>query len=301
MKQFLLPCALLFCGSLFAQTPLLEEDFESYTLGSYIGESSSVWTTWSGTTGTDEDGIVSDEQANSGTQSMKIFGAVAGGPMDVYLPIGLDDPYEVSCQMYVPSGYSAYMNIQENLTVAVAWAFDIFFETSGNVVLSIDQQPITEFAAVSYNHDAWNSVSLFMDPVSDRAEIYINGVILGNIPFDAQIGGVNFFGMGDGTTEGLYYIDDVVVIECETVGVEESDDLDLSFGPNPANDFIQLSSNVNEGLVRIMALNGKVVAEYNLVNLTSGSIIELDLDNGIYLVELRSNENSTMRKLVVSR
>ena len=129
MKQFLLPCALLFCGSLFAQTPLLEEDFESYTLGSYIGESSSVWTTWSGTTGTDEDADVSDEQANSGTQSMKIFGSVAGGPMDVYLPIGLDDPYEVSYQMYVPSGYSAYMNIQENLTVAVAWAFDIFFET----------------------------------------------------------------------------------------------------------------------------------------------------------------------------
>ena len=107
--------------------------------------------------------------------------------------------------------------------------------------------------------------------------------------------------MGDGTTEGLYYIDDLVVVECETVGVEESADLDLSFGPNPANDFIQLSSNVNEGLVRIMALNGKVVAEYNLVNLTSGSIIELDLDNGIYLVELRSHENSTMRKLVVSR
>ena len=50
-----------------------------------------------------------------------------------------------------------------------------------------------------------------------------------------------------------------------------------------------------------MALNGKVVAEYNLVNLTSASIIDLDLDNGIYLVELRSNENSTMRKLVVSR
>ena len=99
MKQFLLPCALLFCGSLFAQTPLLEENFDSYENGSYIGESSSVWTTWSGTTGTDEDGIVSDEQANSGTQSLKIFGSVTGGPMDVYLPIGLEDAYEVSFQI----------------------------------------------------------------------------------------------------------------------------------------------------------------------------------------------------------
>ena len=47
MKQFLLPCALLIFGSALAQTPLLEEDFESYDNGSYIGESSSVWSTWS--------------------------------------------------------------------------------------------------------------------------------------------------------------------------------------------------------------------------------------------------------------
>ena len=69
MKQILLPCALLFCGSLLAQTPLLEEGFESYNVGDYIGESSAVWTTWSGTTGTDEDGIVSDEFARTGTKS----------------------------------------------------------------------------------------------------------------------------------------------------------------------------------------------------------------------------------------
>ena len=142
MKQFLLPCALLFCGSLFAQTPLLEENFDSYENGSYIGESSSVWTTWSGTTGTDEDGIVSDEQANSGTQSLKIFGSVTGGPMDVYLPIGLEDAYEVSFQIYVPSGYSAYMNIQEALAVQVGWAFDMYFNSNGSISLSIDQVEI---------------------------------------------------------------------------------------------------------------------------------------------------------------
>ena len=91
--------------SLSAQVPLLEEDFESYSVGDYIGVASSVWTTWSGNTGTDEDAQVSDEQANSGTQSLKIFGsATTGGPMDVYLPIGLDDAYEVSFNIYVPSG-----------------------------------------------------------------------------------------------------------------------------------------------------------------------------------------------------
>ena len=72
MKQFLLPCALLIFGSAFGQDPLLEEDFESYQVGDYIGATSAYWTTRSGATGGAEDGQVSDEQANSGTQSLKI-------------------------------------------------------------------------------------------------------------------------------------------------------------------------------------------------------------------------------------
>ncbi|MAO46601.1 MAG: hypothetical protein CL823_05560 [Crocinitomicaceae bacterium] len=299
MKQFLLPCALLFCGSLFAQTPLLEENFDSYDNGSYIGESSSVWTTWSGTTGTDEDGIVSDEQANSGTQSLKIFGSVTGGPMDVYLPIGLEDAYEVSFQIYVPSGYSAYMNIQEALAVQVGWAFDMYFNSNGSISLSIDQ---VEIASMAYSQDTWNQVTMLMDPVNDRAEVYINGEYLQNFAFEAIIGGLNLFGYGDGTTEGLYYIDDVVVVECDDVlnSIHETE-LDLVFGPNPASNHITISSNTQKGVVRIMALNGSIVERINLTNLEAGSRIDLDLENGIYLVELIANDNSTMRKLVINR
>mgnify|MGYP001389718518 CR=1 FL=1 len=299
MKQILLPCALLFFGSLLAQTPLLEEGFESYNVGDYIGESSPVWSTWSGTTGTDEDGIISDEFAHSGTQSLKVFGSVTGGPMDVYLPIGLDQAYELSFQIYVPSGNSAYFNIQEELTVAVGWAFDIVFNANGAVTLGIDQ---IELSQTTYTPDAWNYVSLFMDPVNDRAEVYINGLYLNNVAFDAQIGGLNLFGYGDGNTPGLYYIDDLVVVECEDVlnGINESE-LNLTFGPNPAVNYITLNSNIQEGLVRIIALNGQVIEEHNLVNLESGSRIDFNLKNGIYLVELKSNGNSTMRKLVVNQ
>lgn len=299
MKQILLPCALLFCGSLLAQTPLLEEGFESYNVGDYIGESSAVWTTWSGTTGTDEDGIVSDEFAHTGTQSLKIFGAVSGGPMDVYLPIGLDDAYEVSFQIYVPSGNSAYFNIQEALAVQVGWAFDMVFDANGTVSLSIDQIDLSQ---TTYTPDAWNSVGLFMDPINDRAEIYVNGEYLNNVAFDAQIGGLNLFGYGDGNTPGLYYVDDLVVVECDDVlnGINEAE-LELSFGPNPAVDYIQLNSNIQEGIVRIIALNGQVVEEHDLVNLESSSRIDFNLNNGIYLVELNSNGNSTMHKLVVNR
>ena len=300
MKQFLLPCALLIFSSAFGQTPLLEEDFESYSVGDYIGVASSVWTTWSGTTGGDEDGQVSDEQANSGTQSLKIFGTLAGGPMDIYLPIGLDDTaYEVSYNIYVPSGSSAYMNVQEELTPGVTWAFDMVFSGNGSIQLSIDQ---VDIAFGSYTQDEWTSVSLRMDPLNDRAEVFIGGEYIANFAFDGIIGGVNFFGFGDGNSAGLYYIDDVVVVATDDVvnGIAEVSNLDVAFGPNPANDYINISCNVVNGIVRIMALNGQVVKEIATSNLISGQRIDLDLVNGIYLVEVSSNGNHTMRKLVVS-
>jgi hypothetical protein len=299
MKQFLLPCALLIFSSAFGQTPLLEEDFESYQVGDYIGEVSSVWTTWSGTTGTTEDSQISDEQANSGTQSMKIFGTMAGGPMDIYLPIGLESAYEVSYNIYVPSGSSAYMNVQELQIPGTLWAFDMVFSGNGSLQLSIDQ---VDIAFGSYNQDEWTSISLRMDPVNDRAEVFIGGEYIANFAFDGIIGGVNFFGFGDGNSAGLYYIDDVVVVETGDVvnGIAEVSNLDVAFGPNPANDYINISCNVVNGIVRIMALNGQVVKEIATSNLISGQRIDLDLDNGIYLVEVSSNGNRTMRKLVVS-
>ena len=300
MKQFLLPCALLIFSSAFGQTPLLEEDFESYSVGDYIGATSAYWTTWSGATGGDEDGQVSDEQANSGTQSLKIFGTLAGGPMDIYLPIGLDDTaYEVSYNIYVPSGSSAYMNVQEELTPGVTWAFDMVFSGNGSIQLSIDQ---VDIAFGSYNLDEWTSISLRMDPINARAEVFIGGEYIANFAFDGIIGGVNFFGFGDGNSAGLYYIDDVVVVATDDVvnGIAEVSNLDVAFGPNPANDYINISCNVVNGVVRIMALNGQVVKEIASSNLISGQRIDLDLVNGIYLVEVSSNGNHTMRKLVVS-
>jgi hypothetical protein len=198
----------------FGQTPLYLEDFESYQVGDYIGASSAYWTTWSGATGGAEDGQVSDEQANSGTQSLKIFGSVTGGPNDVYLPIGLETAYEVSFWIYVPTGYSQYINVQEELTPGITWAFDMVFSGNGSIQLSIDQ---VDIAFGSYNLDEWTSVSLRMDPINDRAEILIGGAYIANVPFDGIIGGLNFFGFGDGITAGLSYIDDLVVVETDDV------------------------------------------------------------------------------------
>jgi len=207
-------CFLALASSVYGQIPLIYEDFESYTVGDYIGEASSAWTTWSGAPGTDEDGQISDEEAYSGTQSLKIFGSVTGGPMDVYLPIGLEIAYEVSYNIYVPCGASAYMNVQDFLSPDISWAFDLVFAANGTIALMIDQ---VEIAYGSYNPNEWTSVSLRMDPIYDRAEIVIGGEYISNVAFDGIIGGLDFYGFGDGITPGLYYIDDVLIVETDSV------------------------------------------------------------------------------------
>ena len=201
--------------SVFSQTSFLSEDFESYTVGEYIGEASEYFTTWSGTTGGDEDGQVSDEQANSGSQSLKIYGDMTGGgPMDIYLPIGLETAYEVSFNMYVPTGYSAYFNIQEQLLQGTAWAFEVVLTSAGEVICSVDQ---TIISTGSYTLNEWTTISLRMDPINDRAEIKIEGDAIANIEFDGIIGGLNFYGYGDAVSEGLYYVDDVFITETDVV------------------------------------------------------------------------------------
>ena len=128
MKHILLPALLLTAGALNAQ--LYTENFDSYAVGDYIAvEGGPAWITWTaGTEGTDIDAQVTDEAALSGAQSLKIFGNVAGGPMDVVLVAGLEGAYEVTFNMLIPEGNSGYYNVQENQVPGTAWAFECVLE-----------------------------------------------------------------------------------------------------------------------------------------------------------------------------
>ena len=111
--------------------------------------------------------------------------------------------------------------------------------------------------------------------------------------------------MGDSCEDGNPdTINDTIQEDCECVGttstVDELESVSMLIYPNPANDYINISSNFLNGTIRIMALNGQIVKEIVTSNLISGQRVNLVLDNGIYLVEVSSNGNSTMRKLVIS-
>ncbi|HET8810394.1 MAG TPA: plastocyanin/azurin family copper-binding protein, partial [Flavobacteriaceae bacterium] len=186
---------------------LIDDDFESYTAGP-MGTQATWWTTWSGTTGGTEDIEVSTLQANSGTQS----GLIAEGSVqDALLLLGnkTSGVYEISWDMYVPTGKVGYWNIQESETPGVAWNADFYVgdTASGGTagLITHDQSGVT----IPYTSDTWFNVKLIVD-----LNNYVFSAKINNTPFlisepypGVQLGAMNFYSTD---ANNRYFIDDVL-------------------------------------------------------------------------------------------
>lgn len=355
MKHLVLPVLLATVGVVNAQ--LLSEDFEGYAVGDYIslvGEPAGAWNTWTdGNAGTTMDSQISNEAALSGSNSLKLFGGVAGGPMDIMLLAGITGAYDITFNILVPSGNSGYYNVQENIIPGTSWAFECNLNGNGSVNYNIDGGAYTLDA--SYTAGEWLKITHHIDTDNDLMNVYFNDEYVGQLPFDGvEIGGVNFYAAGDGLTTPTYYIDDVFVDATDEVllagctdatacnynadagfedgscafpgdscddgddatindvyaddcscagevdGIEEQA-LALSFGPNPAQNGIFLQANVAQATVRILSLDGKVVSEKLYTNLQAGTHIQLDLNNGLYFVELSDGNIRNTQRLVIQK
>ena len=147
-------------------------------------------------------------------------------------------------------------------------------------------------------------VTHLIDTDSDLMHLYLDDVYLAQVPYDgAQIGGVNFYAAGDGVNIPTYYLDDVLVDITDPVvdNVQVVTALDCTFGPNPAQDFVRVQANLDNALVRVLALDGKVVLEERRNDLVGGAQLNLDLDNGIYLLELTNGSQRMTQRLVIQK
>ena len=202
---------LLFLLPALTQAQLYTEDFDSYVVGDYIAiVGAPAWATWvAGTEGTEQDAQITDEATLSGTQSLKIIGNVAGGPMDILLVAGLEGAFEVTFNVLVPQGNSGYYNFQENQIPGTGWAFECTLSADGTINYSVDG---TNYASSTFVPGVWLKVTHLIDTDSDLMNLYLDDVFLAQLPYDgAQIGGVNLYSAGDGVTVPTYYIDDVLV------------------------------------------------------------------------------------------
>ncbi len=188
------------------------DNFDSYNVAQKLGPQSTNWTTWSGTEGTNEDGIVSTEQASTAPNSLKILStAAAGGPQDVVLDLGdkTTGNYALNWKMYVPAGKQAYYNIQNVVPIVAGdWNYDVYFDANGVGRVGVGS-PLVLMGTFTYTYGTWFDVKHTFDLDNNIGTLTINGTTM-KFAFQRNLGGVDFYGAN---ASNLYYVDDVEYIE----------------------------------------------------------------------------------------
>ena len=261
-KSILLFMSLVLSSAIFSQT--FSDDFESYTVGSYLGSSSPDWTTWSGVEGGAEDVMITNNNASSGTQSI-YFSSTSGngGPEDVVLPFDQvynSGNFSIEANFFIEAGKGAYFNLQGTLIVAQVWAMDCYMLQDGTLKLSNQGTP---YLTANYPSAQWFNMRIEMDLTSNVWELFIDNVSQGTFSNPTgQIGILDLYPVNPTSQGGNgisgFYVDDI------------------SYTHIPAN-----LPNLNGGVTFISQINGISGLSYDVTatvrNLGSTAINSFDL------------------------
>lgn len=210
MKRFYsLLSILAFCSVANAQFSF-SDDFESYSVGDYIGANSAVWTTWSGSTGGSEDVQVTDENANSSSNAIYFESTGAnGGPQDVVLDFGevfSTGDFVFESDFYVNQSAGAYFNFQAESEIGVAWAIDCNMD-NGVLVFSNDAGAVV-LLETDYLQNAWFTLRMEMNLTTNNLEVFIDGISVGSFANGGtQIASIDIFPLSG----HQFYVDNISV------------------------------------------------------------------------------------------
>ena len=257
---------------------VIYEDFDAYTPGDYLCVvAPDLWQTWSNLPGSSEDVLVTDVQSNSPMNSILV-------ELNQDIVLIMDDytsgVFSIDLDMYVPTGYCGYFNLQKTSTPGTEWAFQVYFQTDGNAVCDAGAAAAATFP---FPHDTWMDCSVEVDLNNDWADFYVDGDhkvgwqwTLGTFgtPGLLQFGGVNIFGGANaGTTDiPMFYVDNVELKEI----VPPSDEL-TGYNVYLDGNFITFTtalSHTYDGLVDGQAYTAGVSAVYD--DPGESDIVEVD-------------------------
>ena len=205
-------CILLFAmlgmSSIAWSQVTFSDDFEAYTVGEYLGNSSTKWTTWSNKPGSDEDVKITDEKALSGTKSIKFSStAASGGPQDVVLPFGkryTSGNLDLNLNFFIPEGKSGYFNVQGASTVGSSWSLDVNFRTDGLITVSTGT---VLHVVTTYPKDTWFEFSLDVNLSANLWKVIVNDECRG--AFTNTTNAMASIDIYPSNPEALFYVDDV--------------------------------------------------------------------------------------------
>ncbi len=293
------------------QTVLVNENFDSFTVGAYLAQSAGApWTTWSNSPGGSDDVLISNEQAASGTNSaLWVSTSVTGGPGDVVIDLGNQTAgvWEISFNMYIPSNFGGYFNILHLFNGQNSeWAAEISFPANGDVSVMLQG---TSSVYGSYPHDVWFPVHVTVDLDQMNAVLEVNNAVVYNWPFnwtagDAtlglnQLGGMDIFAYAGGNDGAKFYIDDMLVQSVVPSGIHETSHGNVQAYPNPVNDILNISTSGGQGQWTMRDAAGRSVLEGTVPGTASNWGIPVgSLPAGAYQLELLQNGRRSVSKVL---
>lgn len=170
---------MLFCGNAFAQTVLINDDFEAYTVGNKIAVEAQAagndwWTTWSNNPGSAEDGVIATEGGSK-------CGHLTYNNDQVLLCGGIESgAYDLEFDILVPNGKNGYFNILHNFNGgASTWAMQAYLHLTNDGSVSTAAPGHGTIHAGSNStadipcvYDEWMHFRLHVDSDTDTAEFF---------------------------------------------------------------------------------------------------------------------------------
>ena len=211
------------CGNAFAQ---MSYDFEDGVAGAKIAQTyGNPWTTWSNAPGGAEDGVFAEQGSMAAHFTY-------GNDQVLDLGNATSGTYELSFDMYVPTGKDAYNNVLHIFNGSGSeWATEVYYKTSDNGT-SIKAGGVTTNFDCPF--DTWFTVKYVIDLDNDAATFYVDDVEICSWQYSLQADGtagsrqlaaMDFYPPTSAAVSD-YYIDNVEVQPIMNVEVIVEDDFE---------------------------------------------------------------------------
>lgn len=320
MRKIYLLASVMVMAAANAQVSI-NDDFESYSAGSYYG---GHWSNWSGASGA-ENLVVSSAQAASGTKSGTI--SVDGQDVILKIPTAYTGVHTYQWKMLVPANKSAWMAFMEDTSNPASYGsdsmpFKLNFNTNSvigtdnydnkmYVSLYADETSVSLSDPIDYPIGQWATYKVVFDLDSAIVSLYINGTKIIETDYTApglSVGGAdlwkfdtgNIFITGSTSTNDPceWYIDDFVYGEGDLAVVDVKA---KSFSVYPtlvSNQVFNVSGESKISSVEVYNIAGQQVLKL-APNATSVEVNTSKLVPGTYIVNVTGEQTKLSKKIIV--
>ena len=216
-KVLLITLSVFFSFNVYSQSGNFCEDFESFSNGDPVCQTSTYWSSWGELMSgmmppfTDE-AYITNTYSNNGDFSLAFnINPAAAGPEDVVLPLshtGYPTPYvagvfTLTQNLYITTG--AYFNFQAEDMPGVTWALDVTFDAMGGVNYA-SSGSAQSYLMSTYPTNQWFEQQIVIDLSNNNWEVFHDGVSQGSFStLVNQIASIDYYP----TAGQEFYVDDI--------------------------------------------------------------------------------------------